>query len=62
MQFSIEVFRWSIAVEGTLRAIYKMLGMGWLPHRPSHAVDDVLTPVLNRVLVIVIPSHILEGV
>jgi hypothetical protein len=39
-----------------------MLGVGWLPHQPSHAFDDVSTPLLDRPLVIVIPSHILEGV
>jgi hypothetical protein len=39
-----------------------MLGIGWLPHQPSHAGDDVSTPVFDRPLVIVIPSHILEGV
>jgi hypothetical protein len=39
-----------------------MLGAGWLPHHPSHAFDDVSTPVFDRPLVIVIPSHILETV
>jgi len=39
-----------------------MLGVGCLPHQPSHAVDDVLTPVFDRALVIAIPSHILESV
>ena len=39
-----------------------MLGVGWLPHQPSHAFDDVSTTVFDRALVVVIPSHILEGV
>ena len=39
-----------------------MFGVGWLPHQPSHAFDDVSTPVLDRLLVIVIPSHMLESV
>jgi hypothetical protein len=34
----------------------------WLPDRPSHAVDDVSTPVFDMCLVIVFPSHILESV
>jgi hypothetical protein len=39
-----------------------MLGVGWLPHQPTDAFNDVLTAVLYRPLVIVIPSHILERV
>jgi hypothetical protein len=39
-----------------------MLGVGWLPHQPSHAFDDVSTAVFDRALVIVIPSHILKSV
>src|SRR5882757_9962233 len=39
-----------------------MLSLGWLPHQPSYAFDDVWTPVFDRPLVICIPSHILEGV
>jgi hypothetical protein len=39
-----------------------MLGVGWLPHQPSHAFDDVSTPVFDRALVIVIPFHILKSV
>jgi hypothetical protein len=38
-----------------------MPGVGWLPHQPSDAFDDVSTPVFDRALVIVIPSHILES-
>jgi len=39
-----------------------MLGMGWLPHWPFDAFDDILTPVFDRTLLIVIPFHILESV
>ena len=39
-----------------------MLGVGWLPHQPSHAFDDVSTPIFDRALVIVIASHIDESV
>jgi len=39
-----------------------MLGVGWLPHQPPRAFDDILTPVFDRVLVIVISFHILESV
>jgi len=39
-----------------------MLGVGWLPNQPSHGLDTVSTPAFDRPLVIVIPSHILEGV
>jgi hypothetical protein len=45
-----------------LRGIQQMLGTGRLPHEPSHAFDDVSTPVFDRVLVMVIPSVILESV
>jgi hypothetical protein len=62
VHFSIEVFRWGVAIIATLSGINVMLGIVWLPHQPSHAFDDVSTPVFNRPLVIVIPSHILEGV
>jgi len=62
VHFSIEAFRWRIAVKATLRAVNEMLGIGWLPHQPSHAFDDVSTPVFDRPLVIVIPSYILESV
>jgi hypothetical protein len=60
--FSIEAFWWRIAVKGTLKGVNVMLRVGWLPHQPSHAFDDVSTPVFDRALVIVIPSHILESV
>jgi len=62
VHFGIEAFRWRIAVKATLRGINKMLGVRWLPHQPSHAFDDVSTPVLDRALVIVIPFDILESV
>jgi hypothetical protein len=60
--FGIEAFRGHIAVKALLSGENEMLGIGWLPHQPSHAFDDVSTPVLHRALVIVIPSHILESV
>ena len=62
MHISIQAFRWRIAVKATLRGVNVMQGVGWLPHQPSHAFDDVSTPVFDRALVIVIPSHILESV
>jgi hypothetical protein len=62
VHLSIEEFRWRIAVKATLKGVNEMLGVGWLPDPPSHAFDDVSNPVFHRPLVIVIPSHILEGV
>jgi len=62
MHFSIEACWWRITFKGTLRGINSMLGVGWLLHQPSHAVDDVSTPVFDRALVIGIPCHILESV
>ena len=62
MHFGIEEFRWHIAVEATLRGVDEMLSIGRLPHQASHAFDDVSTAVFHRVLVIVIPSHMLESV
>jgi hypothetical protein len=38
-----------------------MLGVRWLPHQPSHAFDDVVTPVFDRALVIVITFYMLES-
>jgi len=58
----IEVFGGRITFKATLRCENEMLGVGWLPHQPSHAFDDVSTPGFDRALVIVIPSHILESV
>jgi len=62
VQFGIETFGWRIAVKETLREVNEMLGIGWLPHQPSHAFDRVSTPVFDSALMIVIPSHILECV
>jgi hypothetical protein len=62
VHFGIEACRWGIAVETTLMGVNKMLGICWLPHQPSHAFDDVSTPVFDRALVIAIPSHILQSV
>jgi hypothetical protein len=62
VHFSIEAFRWRITVKATLRGVNVILGVGWPPHQPSHAFDDVSTPEVDSPLVIVIPSHILEGV
>jgi len=39
-----------------------MLSIGWPPHQPSDACDDVSTPVHDRALVIVTQPHILESV
>jgi len=62
VHFGIEAFRGRIAVKAMLRGENEMLGVDWLPHQPSHAFDDISTPVFDRALVIVIPSHILESV
>jgi len=62
VHFAVEVFRGRITVKRTLRGESVMLGVRWLPHQPSHAFDDVSTPVFDRALVIVIPFHILKSV
>ena len=62
VHFSIVAFWWRITVNVILRGVNEMLSVGCLPHQPSHAFDDVSTAVLDRPLVIVTPSHILEGV
>ena len=62
VHFSIETFCQCIAVYATLGCVNQMFGICWLPHQPSHAFDHVSTPVLDRGLVIVVPSHILESV
>jgi len=62
VHFGIEVFRWLISVKLMLKSINEIFGIGWLPHQASHAFDDVITPVIDRALVIVIPSHTLESV
>jgi hypothetical protein len=62
VHFGIEAFQGPITLKATLRGENEMLNVGWLPHQPSHPFDDVSTPVFDRVLVVVIPSHILESV
>ena len=62
VHFGIELFQWHIAVKAMLRGINEILAVRWLLHQPSHAFDDVLTSVSDRVLAIVIPSHILVRV
>ena len=62
VHFRIEACPWRIAVQVTLRGINKILSVRWLPHQPSHAVDDVSTAAFDRALVNVIPFHILESV
>jgi hypothetical protein len=62
VHFGIKAFRGRIAVKSPLRGENEMLGTGWVPHQPSNAFDDVSTPVFDRALVAVIPSHILESV
>ena len=62
IHFGIQAFRWHMAVEAMLTGVNIMPGQSCLPHQPSHACDDVLTPVFGRVLGIVIRSHILESV
>jgi len=56
------MFRWRITLKAALRGVNEMLGVGWMPHQPCHAFDDVSTPVFDSALVIVIPSHILQSV
>jgi len=58
----IEAFRWRNAVNAKLRDVNEMLHVGWLLHQPSHASDDVSTPVYHGALWIVIPSYILTRV
>jgi hypothetical protein len=62
VHFGLEEFGWGIAAEATLRGVKELLGIGWLPHQSSHGFDDVATPVFDRALVIVIPSHILRSI
>jgi len=62
VHFGIQAFRWPIAVKVTLRGGNVMLGIGCQLHQPSFDVDDVLTLVFDRVLVIFIPSHIIMSV
>jgi hypothetical protein len=62
VDFGIEAFQGHIAVKAPLSGLNMLLGVHLLPHQPSHACDDVWTPVFDRALVIVIPFHILESV
>jgi hypothetical protein len=63
VHFGIEAFLGHIAVKVRLRGENVMPGVGSLPHQPSHAFDDdVSTPVCDRALSVVIPSHILQNV
>jgi hypothetical protein len=62
VHFSIAGFRCHIAVNVMPRGVKEMLRVGSLPHQPSHAFDNVSTPVFDRPLFIIIPSHILESV
>jgi len=54
--------QWRIADKATLRGVNEMIGIGWLLYQPSHAFDDVSTPVFYWALMIVIPSHNLGSV
>jgi len=62
VHFGLETFRGHIAVKAILRDENEMLGVGWLPHQPSHSLDDVSTPVFDKAFGIVILSHMLESV
>jgi hypothetical protein len=62
VHFGIEVCQERIALKATLRHENEMLSVGWLPHQPSHAFDDISTPVFDSAFVIVIRTHILESV
>jgi len=61
-QFSKGASWWGIADNVMMRGINEMLVVDWLPHQPCYCLDDVSTPVIDRVLVIAISSHILESV
>jgi len=37
LHFHIQPFLWRIAGKATLWRVNEMLGIGWLPHQPSHA-------------------------
>jgi hypothetical protein len=62
VHFGIEAFWWCIAVKATLWGVNEWLGICRLLHHPSHAFDDVSTPVFDRAWVVVSPFHILESV
>jgi hypothetical protein len=61
VHFGIVAIWGRITVKATLRCETEILGVGWLRNQPSHAFDDVSTAELDRALVIVIRSHILES-
>jgi len=62
VHFGIEALCCHVAVKTMLSGVYEMLFVGWLPHQPSHAFDDISTPVYDRAMVIVNPSHMFESV
>jgi len=62
VDFGKETIQSCIAVEAMLRVENVMLGIGWLAYQPSDSFDHVSTPVVDRALVMFIPSHILESV
>jgi hypothetical protein len=57
----IEAVAWHIAGKEKLRGVNEMLHIDLLPHQPSRAFDGFSTPVFDRPLVNVIPSHIVES-
>jgi hypothetical protein len=61
VHLGIEAVAWHIAGKETLRGVNEMLHIDLLPHQPSGAFDDFSTPVFDRPLVNVIPSHIVES-
>jgi hypothetical protein len=62
VHFGIETYRGHIAVKAPQRGENEMLVIAWPPHQASDAFDDVSTAEFDRVLVVVIGSHILESV
>jgi hypothetical protein len=58
----MQAFWWQMAVKWTLRGVKTIFCIRWLMPEQSHAFDDIWTPVFDRVLVIVIPSYILDFV
>jgi hypothetical protein len=58
----LDLFWGRISVKATLRGENEMLRVSGLQHQPSHAIDDVSTPVFDSALVTVVPSHILKSV
>jgi len=62
VNFCIIALWWCISVEAMLIGVHEMIRVGGQPHQASSAFDDVSTTVFDRVLVIVIPSHILKSV